>query len=165
MIDENYLVYGHTLKHAPDGSLVFFFPGYVNEISLPNPRFHLYKCQSLTFVLQPQEVARRSSVSGRMAQSRSRNAATDAPPPPYSYHGYAGGHAPAGSSSGYTPGWEQSAQQQQAGGRGWQSASSAEWDHPSRTNWQQSDATSSGVTPPLFAAHRSFSARGYNELG
>jgi hypothetical protein len=36
MVDENYLIYGHTLKHAPDGTLVFFFPGYVNEIPLPN---------------------------------------------------------------------------------------------------------------------------------
>jgi hypothetical protein len=26
MIDENYLVFGHTLKHAADRSLVFFFP-------------------------------------------------------------------------------------------------------------------------------------------
>jgi hypothetical protein len=43
MIDENYLVYGHTLKHAKDASLIFFFPGYVNEIPLPNLGFHLYK--------------------------------------------------------------------------------------------------------------------------
>jgi hypothetical protein len=51
MIDENYLVYGHILKHALDGSLVFFFLGCVNEIPLPNPGYHLYKCRSLTYEL------------------------------------------------------------------------------------------------------------------
>ena len=35
-IDLAYLVQGHTLKSAPDGCIIFFLPGYVNEISLPN---------------------------------------------------------------------------------------------------------------------------------
>jgi hypothetical protein len=94
MVDENYLVYGHTLKHAPDGTLVFFFPGYVNEIPLPNPGYHLYKCRSLTYELQPMEAARRSSMLGRMTRSRSWNSAMGMPPaPPYAYYGYAGGVA------------------------------------------------------------------------
>jgi len=55
-IDLAYLVQGHILKHSPDGSILFFFPGYVNEIPLPNPGLHLYKSRSLTFELQPLEV-------------------------------------------------------------------------------------------------------------
>ena len=39
LVDENYLIRSHTLKHNSDGSLVFFFPGYTNEIWLPNPDF------------------------------------------------------------------------------------------------------------------------------
>ena len=42
-IDLAYLVQGHTLKSASDGSIIFFFPGYVNEIPLPNPGLCLYK--------------------------------------------------------------------------------------------------------------------------
>ena len=103
-----YLVQGHTLKSAPDGSIMFFFPGYVNEIPLPNPGLRLYKCRGLTFELQPMEVPSRSSVSGRMSRSRSRNAAMDMPPP-HALHGYAG-YAPnrgmAGSSSGQQSGWD-----------------------------------------------------------
>ena len=40
---------GRTLKKGPDDSLIFFFMGYTNEISLPNVEFHLYNCRSLTF--------------------------------------------------------------------------------------------------------------------
>ena len=50
-IDENYLVFGHTLKHVKDGSLIFSYPGYTNEIWLPNTDYHLY----LTFELRPAE--------------------------------------------------------------------------------------------------------------
>ena len=74
-----YLVQGHTLKSATDGSIIFFFPGYVNEIPLPNPGLRLYKSRGYTFELQPIEVPRRSSVSGKMTRSRSRNAAMDMP--------------------------------------------------------------------------------------
>ena len=70
-IDLAYLVQGHTLKSAPDGSIIFFFPGYVNETPLPNPGLRLYKSRGYTFELQPAEVPRRSSVSGRMTRSRS----------------------------------------------------------------------------------------------
>ena len=33
---------GHPLKHAEDGSLVFFFPVYVNEIMLSNPGLSVF---------------------------------------------------------------------------------------------------------------------------
>ena len=93
-IDLAYLVQRHTPKSAPDGSITFFFPGYVNKIPLPNPGLRLYKSRGYTFELQPIEAPRRSSVSGRMTRSRSRNAAMDMPPPPLqAFHGYAG-HAP-----------------------------------------------------------------------
>jgi len=52
-IDEAYLIQGHTLKKVPDASLIFFFMGYTNEISLPNAEFHLYNCRSLTIPLVP----------------------------------------------------------------------------------------------------------------
>jgi hypothetical protein len=35
-INEHYLMQGHHLKHDDAGNLVFFFPGYTNEIPLPN---------------------------------------------------------------------------------------------------------------------------------
>ena len=36
-INEHYLMQGHHLKYDDAGNLVFFFPGYTNEILLPNP--------------------------------------------------------------------------------------------------------------------------------
>jgi hypothetical protein len=57
IINEDYLVQGHTLKHGPNASMLFSFPRYTNEISLTNPKFHLYKCQALTIPLVPQEGA------------------------------------------------------------------------------------------------------------
>ena len=42
-IDEAYLIQGHTLKKGPNDSLIFFYFGFTNEISLPNAEFHLYK--------------------------------------------------------------------------------------------------------------------------
>ena len=57
-IDEAYLTQGHTIKKGPNDSLIFFFMGYTNEISLPNAEFHLYNCQSLTI---PSRSTRRSS--------------------------------------------------------------------------------------------------------
>ena len=38
-IDESYLIQGHTLMKGPDDSLIFFFMGYTNEISLPMRTF------------------------------------------------------------------------------------------------------------------------------
>jgi hypothetical protein len=63
LIDEFYLVQGHTLKKGPNDSLVFFSLGYANEIPLPNAGYHLYNFRSLTIPLVPQEEARRHSVS------------------------------------------------------------------------------------------------------
>ena len=75
LINEAYLVQGHTLKKGPDDSLVFFSLGYANEIPLPNAGYHLYKCRSLTTPLVPQEESCRQSVSGlpgRVTRSRTR---------------------------------------------------------------------------------------------
>ena len=44
LIDETYLVQGHTLKKGPNDSLVFFSLGYANEVPLPNAGYHLYNC-------------------------------------------------------------------------------------------------------------------------
>ena len=75
IIDEHYLMQGHHLKYNAARDLVFFFPGYTNEIRLPNPGLHLYSCHELTFPLESKEEARRSSVSGRVTRSRARNKA------------------------------------------------------------------------------------------
>ena len=75
MIDEAYLVQGHTLKKGPDDSLIFLSLGYENEIPLPNAGYHLYNCHSLTIPFVPQEESRRHSVSGlpgRVTRSRAR---------------------------------------------------------------------------------------------
>ena len=75
MIDEAYLVQGHTLKKSPDDSLIFFSPGYANEIPLPNAGYHLYNYRLLTIPLVPQEESRRHSISGlpgRVKRSRAR---------------------------------------------------------------------------------------------
>ena len=161
-----YLVQGHMLKSAPDGSIIFFFLGYVNEIPLPNPGLRLYKSHGYTFELQPIEAPRRSSMSGRMTRSMSRNDAMDIPPPPpHAFHGYPW-YAPAGgmdgSSFGQQAGWDQYLPQPEVGGSSWQSAGSNEWDQVARANWGSS--SSSGGAPPLFAVRRSFSARGYRDL-
>ena len=122
-IDLAYLVQGHTLKSAPDGSIIFFFAGYVNEIPLPNPGLHLYKSRGYTFELQPIEAPRRNSVLGRMTRSRSRNAAMDMPPlQPQAFHGYAS-YAPtagiAGPSSRQQSSWDRYIPQPDAGGSSW----------------------------------------------
>ena len=75
MIDEAYLVQGHTLKKGPDDSLIFVSLGYANEIPFPNAGYHLYNCRSLTIPLVPQEESHRHSVSslpGRVTRSRAR---------------------------------------------------------------------------------------------
>ena len=71
--------------------------GYTNEILLPNAKFHLYNCHSLTVSLVPREGSRRHSTSGlpsRMTRSRVRREAEPAPPPQqpqYSYQHETGG--------------------------------------------------------------------------
>ena len=75
LIDETYLVQGHTLKKGPNDSLVFFSLGYANEIPLQNVGCHLYNCRSLTMPLVPQEESRSHSASvlpGRVTRSRDR---------------------------------------------------------------------------------------------
>ena len=145
---------------APDGSIIFFFPGYVNEIPLPNPGLQLYKSRGYTFELQPIEVPRRCSVSGRMTRSRLRNAAMDMPSlQPQAFHGYAPAAGTAGPSAGQKSNWDRYIPQPEAGGSSWQSGGSSEWDQPGRTNWAQASGSSSSGAPPLFAARRSFSAR------
>ena len=42
MIDEAYLVQGHTLKKGTNDSLIFFSLSYANETPLPNMGYHLY---------------------------------------------------------------------------------------------------------------------------
>jgi hypothetical protein len=60
-VDEAYLTQGHILKKGLDDSLVVFYPGYTNQIQLPNPDFRLCGQGPLTAVL---EEPRRSSASG-----------------------------------------------------------------------------------------------------
>ena len=84
-IDEHYLMQGHHLKNDDVGNLVYFFPGYTNEIPHPNPELSLYKSPSLNFTLVEQEEARRSLVSRRATRSRARDKAgssQQAPPTP-----------------------------------------------------------------------------------
>ena len=84
LIDETYLVQGHTLKKGPNDSLVFFSLGYANEIPLPNVGYHLYNCRSLTTPLVPQEESRRHSVSGlagKVTRSRTRREGLQQPQP------------------------------------------------------------------------------------
>ena len=59
IIDDYYLVQGHTLKHDDSGNLVFFLLGYTNEFPLPKPELHLYNCRELTFPPVTQDEAYR----------------------------------------------------------------------------------------------------------
>ena len=98
----------------------------------------------------------------------SRNAVMDMPQPqPQAFHGYAG-YAPVGGATGCSNGqqssWDRYVPQPEAGGSSWQSSGSSEWEQPTRTNWAYASGTSSGGAPPLFAARRSFLARGYRDL-
>lgn len=88
-------------------------------------------------------------MSGRMTKSVSRNAAMNMPPPPpYAFHGCAGTWAQSayvtGSSSGYQPSWDQYIPQPDVGVLSWQSARSAEWQQPRRTDWGYGSSSSGG---------------------
>ena len=72
LIDEAYFIQGHILKRGPNDSLTFFFPGYANQIPLPNPGFGLYNSESLTIPLVTQEESRHASVLGRSTGARRR---------------------------------------------------------------------------------------------
>jgi hypothetical protein len=155
--DEHYLMQGHHLKYNAAGDLVFYVPRYTNEIRLPNPQLHLYKSYELTFDLKTQG-ARRSSVSGRMTQSRARNeaASSSQQQPPHSpvvkHPMYHAGWAPAGYVPGFIPGyncWDQPSQQHEAGGSGWQSMDSTEWELGRQ--WQPDHSSDSeGLPPPVM---------------
>jgi hypothetical protein len=108
-------------------------------------------------------------VSGRMTQSRSRNAVMDMPPaPPTRIMVMLEGMLQQGRHPDPHPGIALVGSKPPSNNklevRQWQSTSNAEWDQHARAHWNQSGGSSSSVTPPLFAARRSFSARGYREL-
>ena len=133
MIDEAYLVQGHTLKKGPDDSLIFFLLGYVNEIPLPNAGYHLYNCRSLTIPLVPQEKSRRHSVSGlpgRVTRSRARREEFMQQQP------------------------QPQPQQYEAGGSSWQNASSTEWAR--QASGHRSTSSSSNRLLRRTASSRSF---------
>jgi len=136
MIDEAYLVQGHTLKKGPDDSLIFFSLGYANEIPLPNTEYHLYNCCSLTIPLVPQEESHRHSVSGfsgRVTRSRARREEFMQQQP------------------------QPQPQQYEAGGSTWQSASSAEWAR--QASGHRSTSSRSSGPPRRTASSRGFSTQ------
>ena len=138
LIDETYLVQGHTLKKGPDDSLVFFSLGYANEIPFPNAGYHLYNCRSLTMPLVPHEESRMHSLSGlpgRYTRSRTRREGLQQPQP-------------------------QPSHQHEAGGSSWQSASSSEWARQAQGSRSPSSSSSG---PPIFAG-RLASSRGFATL-
>lgn len=139
-LGEDYFVQGHTLKHGPNNTLIYHFPGYTNEFPLPNPGLRLYHCRALTLPLEPVGEVRRHSVSGRPTRSRRHME----PTPEF--------HTPTGD-----PVWEQPPPQDEAGASTWQAGAwESQYDYPMQTS-----SSSSG--PPSFAT-RSFSSRGFREL-
>ena len=120
LVDEDYLVQGHILKHDPLGNLIFFFPGYTNEIRLPNPDLHLYNCRHLTIPLE--EIERRS-VSTRMTRSRSRRAARDVPPEQPPVYEHQEEHSPAG----FASSWDRVQPAYEAGSSSWHSGNTEAW--------------------------------------
>ena len=150
-IDENYLMQGHHLKYDDAGNLVFFFLGYTNKISLPNPGFSLYKSPSLTFTLVEQEEARRSSISHRGTRSRARDEAGSSQQPltltptPLVPLAFQTQWFPAMQmprfTLGYQPGWGYTPQPHEDGGLGWHEADDVAWAHHS--------SDSEGLPPPV----------------
>ncbi|RLN05018.1 hypothetical protein C2845_PM13G08110 [Panicum miliaceum] len=141
LIDEAYLIYGHTLKKGPNDSLIFFTLGYANELPLPNVGYHLYNCQSLTAPLIPEEETRKHSVfglPGRMTRNRVERGTEPAPPPQQPHPAY----------------------HQEEGGSAWHSASTNEWawQAPSR---RSTISSSSGV---LNLARRTASSRDFGSI-
>jgi len=85
MINESYLSHAHMIKRDKTGKkILYYFPGYTNEIQLPNPDLALYNSPSLTFTLIEREGGRRSSISRRNSQRREQEeqAAQAAQPAP-----------------------------------------------------------------------------------
>jgi hypothetical protein len=159
LIDEAYLTQGHILKKGLDDSLVFFYPGYANQIQLPNPDFRLYGQGPLTV---PIEEPHRSSVSiERVTRSASRRAArakqrppqpspqpspqpkpqpTTPPPGTWTSTEYMPRVTP-----GNAPGWDQPMYQQVASSLAWASASSGEWAIPAGTTNEDATSSSAGL--------------------
>ena len=139
LIDETYLVQGHTLKKGPNDSLVFFSLGYANEIPLTTAGYRLYNYHSLTMPLVPQEESRRHSASvlpGRVTRSRARREEFMQQQP------------------------QPQPQQYEAGGSSWQSASSTEWARQASGR----RSTSSSSSGPPITTRRSASSRGFATL-
>ena len=133
-------MHGHTLKRGPDDTLVYYFPGYMNEYPLPNPGLRLYHCRALTFPLEVRGDSRRDSVSERPTRPRRSMTATP------------GFQTPIGGT-----GWDQPPPPDEAGGSSWQAGAwGSQHDYPMHTS-----SSSSGA--PSFA-NRSFSSRGFREL-
>ena len=139
MIDEAYLVQGHTLKKGPYDSLIYFSLSYANEIPLPNAGCHLYNYHSLTMPLVPQEESHRHSASvlpGRVTRSRARREEFMQQQP------------------------QPQPQQYEAEGSSWQSTSSTEWARQASGR----RSTSSSSSGPPITARRSASSRGFATL-
>lgn len=126
---------GHHLKYNAAGNLMFFFPGYTNEISLPNPEIHWYNCLELTSPLSSQEEARMSNVS-----SRARNEAASSSQQPRPHHSSVvmqPTYHTRWSQARQVPGFHPRVQPRlgstpatnEAGGLGWQSVDNTEWAH------------------------------------
>lgn len=133
-IDESYLIQGHILKKGLNDSLIFFYPGYTNEISLLDLSLHLCSGSPLVFPLTPQEEARRTTCSrwpGRMTRSRARRVAEQQqeqqqqpqPQPqvtPPIQEGWSPNIVP-------DPAWEQAVYLRSLGRSSWQTGSSGAW--------------------------------------
>jgi hypothetical protein len=128
MINERYLAQAHVIKRNASGNgFVFYFPGYINEIPLPNPDLALYTCPSLTFELVEKEEARRSSASRRESRRmRQEEAAQQAQPtqPTPAPAAPERGWSPTMTTPGFTPGYGYGMgyvpSPYEAGGSGWQ---------------------------------------------
>jgi hypothetical protein len=151
LIDEAYLTKGRRVQMI----LWVFYPGYANQIRLPNPDFRLYGQGPLTV---PLEEPRRSSVSGdRVTRSASRRATRAQQPPPqrspqpqpqpttpppstWTSTEYMPGVTP-----GYAPGWDQPMYQQGASSSACASAGSGDWAIPAGATYGDVTSSSSGL--------------------
>ena len=130
---------GHHLKYDDVENLVFFFPGYTNEIPLPNLKLSLYKSPSLTFTLVEEETCR-SSISRRTIGSTAKDKADSShePPPtltplvPQAQHAewFPAMQTP-GFTLGYQPGQGNTPQPHEDGGSRWHKADDTAWAHHS----------------------------------
>ena len=166
IINDVYLIQGHILKRGPNDTLIYFFPGFANELSLPNQEIHLYTCPSLLYPLVPQEEARRSTCSGlpgKVTRSRARRAAEQAPlpqEPPVVQQMQQAGWVP-------TPppysAWEGVSYFRPT--TSWQTGDSQEWAQGTyRILTPNLSASSSSRGPPVGGVRRSTSTRDFTYL-